>query len=164
MEFHLPFFVLRKATETKVSTPRARGKWLRGWEELTLLIRDKTPPGNQEIYRLHKAQISCVIYGCDEWQWAAYVFEDTEYESGHNGNNVVNSRELHDGAATRGTDEEDPILCRSAIAQPIWRPRQYFLRAFEMQVRKCWTEWKGLVHLLEADRIEYVCFHSPNFE
>jgi len=87
---------------------------------------------------------------------------DTQHDSDHDDGEVANDHELDDDAATRGIDE-DPILCRPATLKPIWRPRQYFLKAFEMKARECWEEWDELVHRLEADRKEYVCFLSPKF-
>ncbi len=91
------------------------------------------------------------------------MFEDTQHDSDYDDDEVANDRELDKDAATRAIDEEDPILCRPAVLKPIWRPRQYFLKAFETRIRKHREEWDELVHRLEVDRKEYVCFLSTKF-
>jgi len=133
---------------------------LRNRQNLTLLTRDKTETGGQESLLLHEAQISCVLHGFDEWQWIAYCFEDAQHEE--EGDEVLD-RQL-DSEVTFGEEDEDPISCRLVhldTQHPIWRPRQYFLQSFETKIKKFWDEWHALVHRLEIDRREYVCFLSP---
>lgn len=112
MEFHLPFFALRKALTSNGPPPTVRAKRLREWEDLTLLTRDKTGSKGQEIYRLYKAQMSCVIHGFDGWHWVAYAFEDTQQDRKDDGNGVgktIFSQGIH----------EDPISCRLDADNPI---------------------------------------------
>lgn len=81
MEFHLPFFALRKAPRSDSSSQRTHGKYLRDSEELVLLSRDSSGSKVQENYFLHKAHIACVTHGFDEWHWTNLTFEDTTHES-----------------------------------------------------------------------------------
>jgi hypothetical protein len=108
----------------------------------------------QEKYRLYKAQISCIIYGSDEWQWIAYAFEDTQHND-----EIVG--ELGSSKATFYAEDKDPILRGLDKEKPIWRPRQYFLKAFETQIRYFSEEWAVLVDKLEVDRAEYVLIRYP---
>jgi hypothetical protein len=169
MEFHLSFFALRKTSPTD-NSPSICGKRLRDWEDLSLLARDKTKPGGQENYRLHKAQISCVIHGFDEWQWVTYAFEDTEhnkaedYEGGDIEVGVDDGEVSGDEAMFCQEINEDPITRGHDANRPIWRPRQYFLKAFEVRIKVVREEWDDLVDKLEVDRTEYVYFLALGFE
>jgi hypothetical protein len=116
MEFHLPFFALRKAPPSNSSPIKTREKALRGWVELTLLTRDKTESEGQENYRLHKAQMSCVVHGFDEWQWVAHTFEDTKHEYEDDGNPVGDGELNSNEVAFCQNINEDPITC---ILEPI---------------------------------------------
>jgi hypothetical protein len=158
MEFHLPFFALRKRPTSGRSTWRIREKRLRDFEELTLLTREKIESDGHENYCLYEMHMGCVTHGFDEWNWNNWTMEDSvqEYEEGgdeHNGGEVGTVE------AVAGQDiSEDPIACGLDANKPIWRPRQYFLKAFEIRIKKIRQEWDELVHKLEIDRKEYVCF------
>jgi hypothetical protein len=166
MEFHLPFFALRKAPNADASFPNISGKCLRKWEDLTLLSQDQIGSESEESYRLHKAQLSCVVHGFDEWHWIAYAFEDTRHENDlEDDDDEVVDRQLDSSIVTFGEEDEDPILhLLDSGEKPIWKPRQYFLKAFEVQVRKFRVEWNALVHKLEDDRSEYVRLVPANFD
>jgi hypothetical protein len=154
MEFHLPFFALRKAASSGGPTSRLNGKRLRHYEELTLLTREIAESNGQDNYCLYSMHIACVTQGFDEWQWTTWTFEDTvqEYDEGGDENSSGFD-------AVAGQDiNEDPIACGLDANKPIWRPRQYFLKAFEIRIKKVREEWDELVHKLEIDRREYVCF------
>lgn len=136
--------------------PRANEEnGLRGSEPIYLLTRDKNNRAGQEKYHLHEAHMSCVVYGSDEWQWTAWAFEDTEHEP-EDDNDV-------DISATIAGDElcqdinEDPIIIGHHANKPIWKPRQYFLKAFETRIKKVGEEWGNLDRKLEVDQREYVC-------
>ena len=156
MEFHLPFFALRKLPLSNSAAPSARGKRLRDSEDLSILIRNKTEPESQENYRLHKAQMSCIIHGFDEWHWVAYAFEDTEHDPKVDDDEVDDGEVGGDEAIFPQEIDEDLIVCGHDANKPIWRPRQYFLKAFEVHIKIVREEWDELVHKLEADRMEYV--------
>jgi hypothetical protein len=104
--------------------------------------------------------MSCVVHGFDEWQWTTWAFEDTEHDA-------EESTGVDDGPGPAAAEpvfcptiNEDPIACGLDANMPIWRPRQYFLKAFEIRIQKVRDEWDELVHRLEVDKREYVCFLS----
>jgi hypothetical protein len=149
MEFHLPFFALRK-TPPPNSSPRAHGKRLREMKDLSFLKGQNTGPEDQENYCIYPAQISCVVWGLDEWQWAAYAFVDTE----HNDDSDDSAEGIN----------EDPIAaCGLDASRPIWKPRQYFLKVFEVRAKQARQEWDHLVRRLVLDIDEYVCYVTLNF-
>jgi hypothetical protein len=128
---------------------------MRRFEDLSFSKEECTGQDDQENYRLHHAQVSCVVYGYDEWHWTAYAFVDTEHDD-DDGNNTNES----ENAAVCSQEEidEDPIACGAHASHlPIWRPRQYFLKAFEARIQEPKREWDELVHLLEVDITECVC-------
>lgn len=157
MEFHLPFFALRKAPQiANPSPPQGNGRRLREAYEFILLNRDKTGPEGQETYHLYKAEISCAVHGFDEWHWIAYAFEDTLHDLDNDDRVDDNGASDADGGTFCQQINEDPIARGLDADKPIWRPRQYFLKAFEIQIQTVLDEWDGLVHTLEVDRSEYV--------
>ena len=164
MEFHLPFFALRKVTKSNSFSPKTRGKQLREWELLNLLTPDIAGEDGQGKYLLHKAHISCVIHGFKEWQYAAYAFVDAQHGPLEDEDEDVTDRELEEGEVTFGDDDEDPISGCLPTDVPIWRPRQFFLKAFETQIRTFKNEWDELVHRLEVDRNEYVSLKDDDME
>jgi hypothetical protein len=158
MEFHLPFFALRNGNKSGDLSSAGSRHRLRKWENLTLLRQDQTGSDSQQSYCLEESQLSCIVHGFDEWNWTCYAFEDNRKESDAEDEvDQVPDLQVGSGDITFDVDDEDPILLLlDSRKQPIWKPRQYFLKAFEVQVRKFWTEWNALVYRLEDDRIEYV--------
>jgi hypothetical protein len=162
MEFHLPFFALRKARSPD-NSPRVRGKGLRNSKDLLFLKEETTNSGEQENYRLYQAQISCVVHGFDEWQWVAYAFEDTQHEPSEHGDDNDDGDDLVDYATSSQGFKEDPIARGLNASLPIWRPRQYFLKALELRLTIVSREWHQLVYKLVADTSEYVSFLTHSF-
>lgn len=161
MEFHLPFFALRKLSQSENSCSSFCELPTRKFKDLYLSKEGNDVQNNQEKYKLHYAQVSCVVYGHDEWNYTAYAFKDT----GHEENDDVdsNSHGENDALFTQEEIDEDPLAkWPDASRNPIWRPRQYFLRAFEAQLEEPRQEWDKLVRRLEVDIREYVCL--PNFD
>lgn len=171
MEFHFPYFALRKHPQPNSSHNKLSTNSLRRWEDLSLTDGETSVSGGQELYRLHEAQASLSVYGPDEWQWTACAFLDEAHESG----NLYDYEETRDGEGEDEEDEEDgenevAVLGQKAVGfdadpiatgldanNPIWRPRQYFVFAFEVYVREISQEWRELVHKLEYDINASVC-------
>jgi len=125
---------------------------------VTLMTRDNNGSESQESYRLHRAQISFVIHGFDEWTWTAWEFEDTDHEL----------QESDDVAAEAGVGDDEAVLIEDPIAcglldanDPIWRPREYFTKILEIRIKKVREEWDALVHMLQHDRNENVRSPMP---
>jgi hypothetical protein len=161
MEFHLPFFALRKFPLQNYSHNKRPIHSLRKRTYISLTDGGTSVPGGQEIYQLHEAQASCVIYGHDEWQWTACAFLDNAHESG----DLYDAGEFseedgEDGEAVMGQKvdgfDEDPIATGLHASKPIWRPRQYFAKALEVNIKEVSQEWQELVHKMECDIIAYV--------
>jgi hypothetical protein len=128
---------------------------MRKWWDISLTYGETSVSGGQEVYRVHEAQVSCVVYGHDEWQWTACAFIDNSYESGH----LYDAGEVHDGYGDDGEADgfdEDPIATGLQASRPIWRPREYFMKALEVNIKEVSQEWCELIHRLECDKIAYV--------
>lgn len=161
MEFHLPFFALRKYPLPNYSHDKAPRHSIRKWMDISLTEGETSVPGRQEAYRLHEAQVSCVVYGHGEWQWTACAFLDNMHESG----DLYDDGELYDGNREDGEAvvgqkvdgfDEDPIATGLHPSKPIWRPRQYFTKTFEVNIKEVSQEWHELTHKMEGDVIAYV--------
>jgi hypothetical protein len=158
MEFHLPFFALRKHPLSNGSEDKPPIHSIRKWMDISLTDGETSVPGGQQVYRLHEAQASCVVYGNDEWQWTACAFLDNAHESG----DLYDYGESRDGDSEDGEAEkadgfdEDPIATGLHASKPIWRPRQYFTKALEVNIKEVSQEWHELIHKMEGDIIAYV--------
>jgi len=134
---------------------------MRKWEDILLTDGETSVSGGQELYRLHEAQTSFVVYGYDEWQWTACAFLDNVHVSGE----LYDAEETNDGDGEVGEAivslkadgfDEDPIASGLYASHPIWRPRQYFAKAFEVNIKEISQEWHELIHRMECDIIAYV--------
>jgi hypothetical protein len=161
MEFHLPYFALRKKPQPNPSQNGETIHGIRKRTDISLIDGESSVPGGQEAYQLHEAQVSCVLYGHGEYQWTTCAFVDNAYESG----DLYDAEELHDGVVedrVAATDQkadgfdEDPIGTGLYVSKPIWRPRQYFAKAFEANIKEICQEWHELIHKMECDITAYV--------
>jgi hypothetical protein len=156
MEFHIPFFALRPAPRSDQRLPPTRKKCLRSWEDITLLTKDTAGADGNENYRIHRAQISCVVHGSNEWQWTAWAFEDTNHD-------WEEEDDIYADATTHNDEVvfiEDPITCGLDANKPIWRPREYFVKALEIRMKDVRDEWDYLVYRLQLDRKRNVCSNN----
>ncbi|KIN05269.1 hypothetical protein OIDMADRAFT_51083 [Oidiodendron maius Zn] len=150
IEFHLPFFALRKPPSP--DNPRqstCRKPWRKS-KDILLMGEEGLELRDQELYRIYEAQVSCVVYGHDEWQWTACAFLDTEHDSG----------DLYDDDGIDAEIDEDPIATGLHPSKPIWRPRQYFAKTFEINIEEVSQEWHQLVYKMEVDIIAYKRAHT----
>ncbi|KAH8751551.1 hypothetical protein BGZ57DRAFT_913389 [Hyaloscypha finlandica] len=165
MEFHLPFFAIRKCPQPEGSHKKRSIHSMRKWTDVSLTDGESSMSGGQEVYRIHETQVSCVVYGHDEWQWTACAFIDNAHESG----DLYDPGELHDGDGKDGEAvvgqkvdgfDEDPIATGLHVSKPIWRPRQYFAKALEVNIKEVSQEWQELIHKMECDIIAYKQSHT----
>jgi hypothetical protein len=150
MEYHLPYFAIRKPPLPDASHQNTHGKPWRKSKDILLIGEQSSDSGNPEVYRIYEAQVSCVVYGYDEWQWTACAFIDTQHDSGE----LYDSQSNDDGINEE--TNEDPITTGLDADKPIWRPRQYFAKSFEINIEEVSQEWHQLVHKMDVDIIAYV--------
>ncbi|KAF2194232.1 hypothetical protein K469DRAFT_651442 [Zopfia rhizophila CBS 207.26] len=151
LDLHLPFFLLRKCTPPGESVGKTSTKPRRQWTNLSFLKLDISKSQEQEpknTWGIIEAQISCVITGSDEWRWVGYSFVDAEI----------------DGFLTDLFEEDlsfDQIACRALPTDmPIWRPRDYWLRVFEIRIEQVRKEWEYLIYKVELSVNQYVRSHT----
>ena len=157
MEFHLPFFAIRKYSLPNNSHDKPPRHSMRNWMDISLTEGETPVSGSQEVYRLHEAQVSCIVYGHDEWQWTACAFLDNAYESG----NLYDGGDFHDDDGEDAVGQidgydDDPIATGLHASKPIWRPRQYFTKALEVNIKEVSQEWHELIRKMECDITAYV--------
>ncbi|EDP51441.1 hypothetical protein V8F44DRAFT_654859 [Aspergillus fumigatus] len=124
-DFHLPYYALRPdQPDLRDSRGLRKHRYFR-------------PPGEEKQDRIYEAQVSLVVFGVDDFFWAAYFCEDTYFSD-------------QDLVATCLQDEVDgPSLGRRMHKFPIWDPRYYFLSILATRTGQITLEWTVLVQSLE---------------
>lgn len=97
-----------------------------------------------------EAHNSLVIWGTDNHRWAAYAFADTDFDD----------EALVDKIFPDEGFQLDPIS-ETEAKFPIWDPREYFLKVFELRIAQVLEEWEGLVRPVERSIHGYVCESLP---
>jgi hypothetical protein len=146
MEFHLPFFALRRKPPPSDLDSRPRHKRLRKWKDLSFLKGGDAL--DQEKWYVHQAHISCVVFGFDHWSWMAHGFVDTEHDGDDSEDKVASSDDYNADLIARGLDAN--LLIGDG------KPREYFLKAFETRLKPYRQEWRALVGWLEKRIHDYV--------
>jgi len=153
LDLHLPFFLLTKSTPPEQSVGKVNTKPRRRWIDMSFLKMDTSESQNREpkeVWGIHEAQISCVVAGSDDWRWVGYGFVDTEI----------------DGFLT-DLSKDDLSFDRIAAGEleanfPIWRPRDYWLRLFEIRIEQVRKEWEYLIHKVDLSVNQYVRGQTQN--
>jgi hypothetical protein len=149
LELHLPFFILGKSTPPDMTHGTVKTKPDRGWTDLSFLELDNLdsnvqPSEPNEVWGLQEAQISCVVTGTDDWRWTGYGFVDAEV----------------DGLLADATEEEmgfDQLAGGEIEAKsPIWRPRDYWVRVFEIRINQITRQYEYLLYKLNLAFDQYV--------
>jgi hypothetical protein len=102
------------------------------------------------LYCLYEAQISITITGIDYRVWAAYGFVDNYFGS----NETVEGYYKMKG---RFRGQADPLAAGQLNADdPIWGPREYFFKVFDIRMKRVLKEWNWIVRIMEKDIKRYV--------
>ena len=132
MEFHLPYYALRRS-------PLARNDE-RGLRRSGKFIPIRSDAGDPEY--LYEAQISVLIVGIDEWFWTAYCCTETHFSS----------EESIQFYKERGLDA--PTGGAKPTHYPVWNPRDYWLLLLSLRLRQTTKEWANVVNTLDK-RLQY---------
>ena len=122
MEFHLPYFALRKG-------PRIPD--IRGLRHCYPMIDGKG--GSSADVFFYEAQISLLLVGVDEWLWTVYCCVDTFF-----GSERAPSNYEHNG-------QDAPSGGGRQTSYPVWSPRGYFLFVLSRRINQIAKEWRNIV-------------------
>jgi hypothetical protein len=151
LDLHLPFFLLTKSTPPEKSKGKTNTKPPRQWTDMSFLNFDTTQSENQEkneTWIMHEAHISCVVTGSDDWRWVAYCFVDTEIDGFLTD---LSKDDLCFDPASRGECE---------AKNPIWKPRDYWLKIFEIRISQVRKEWEYLIYKVKFGVNQHVSGHK----
>ncbi|KAK0609402.1 hypothetical protein B0T14DRAFT_572098 [Immersiella caudata] len=171
LEFHLPFYALKRYTKPiKDKRRRANGQPLRrSWYQTFLTLdandvrRGWCPPGRQDLkICIHEGEISVMVTGFDERARYALACADTYYH-GENSSEAAAEIARRVEASINGTYRTllDPIALSELNADiPFWSPREYFLRILELRVKQVLSKWQDIVECILQRTEPY--FHPPS--
>ncbi|KAL9079867.1 MAG: hypothetical protein Q9157_001269 [Trypethelium eluteriae] len=148
LEFHIPFFSLRRGRGLK-DLRLLNDQPFRKSRSLPLPRNQKK---NEEEDFFHEAQVSMLLYGIDEWVWTVYCCVDTYFGT------EPDHRTYHDGfeddlGMSYGVDA--PSGGSRELRFPTWNPREYFLMVLARRMMQATREWTNLVHVFEERLIHY---------
>lgn len=110
------------------------------------------PASTDERCCLYEAMTSVVVTGNDHWTWTAYGFVDTYWDS----------RESVDGyheMKGRRRGRADPLANGQINAdEPLWDPREYFLKVVEIRTGLALMEWIQIIKRMEREVKQYVYY------
>ncbi|RYP33757.1 hypothetical protein DL767_004624 [Monosporascus sp. MG133] len=152
LEFHLPFYALRKHRKTlRDLRTRRTGEPLRQSQDVTFLrtLQEKNDNSGNDI--IYQAKVSCLVSGWDRYSWVAYMFIDLYFEESHVDEDLESiadyeqhlcDHEVRLDPFTAGETTSHAALCE---------PREYFLQVLAVRLSKTKHEWEHLVlHIEEA--------------
>ncbi|PMD40617.1 hypothetical protein L207DRAFT_633602 [Hyaloscypha variabilis F] len=155
LEFHLPFFHLRKYdlresrdVEKSLLRSKMNSRGPKRWIDPSLLKLQSThypgsdDQGSNDIWSLHKYQYSMVITGTEHRQWTVYSFRDTNFD------------DRRDDYSTVDRHNFGPIP-ELDTGVPIWSPREYFLNAVRTRTKEVKEEWEYLIFKLDSNLRQY---------
>lgn len=136
---------------------KANGEPLRqSWElppipVLSMASKDKSVPTASSVL-LYEATISIGVTGIDHYIWAAYAFVDTYFDSRES---VDSYHQMKGRRQRRGRGPEDPLAAGQITAdEPIWDPREYFLKTMQIRAGLVDKEWSQILDKIERDILQ----------
>jgi hypothetical protein len=156
MEFHLPFFAWRKSQPLKKDCRiRRNGKVLRRSKKLTPFSSSDNASAASETGDdyLYEAQLSFLVVGRDDFRWTAYLFTDTFFKD-------LDQEDDNDEEEEKFSD--DPLRAggNHGANEPIWKPREYFIRVLHSWMDPLVAEWDTITYHAGQRVAEYVGFPS----
>ncbi|KAF2428812.1 hypothetical protein EJ08DRAFT_311624 [Tothia fuscella] len=152
MEFHLPYYALRKCPQVK-DKRYLHGEPLRKTARLPL-----AGPGYMEDYSIHQCQTSVLITGVDDFFFTSYTFVDSYHGSEQKKATYFDT--LNGGGV-------DPASGRS-LEWPFWNPREYFLVVFAVRLGQATLEWRNLIcrfdRRMKCYKESISCFDNAKLE
>jgi hypothetical protein len=141
LEFHVPFYALRRGSEKRDSR-QLDGQCLRASRALPLCRFE------EEIHDFyHEAHASLLVTGVDEWVWTAYFCVDTYFGAEPNWQSYPKiTSSGHDGPTGGWIFQKHPF----------WNPREYFLVVLKRRMMQVTAEWTVLIDTYEQRLNQYV--------
>lgn len=115
------------------------------------LFGSKSVSSSRAEYFLYEAQVSVAVTGFDDSVWTAYGIVDTYF-------GTKESIRRYDRFTTgHSSGRPDPLAAGQINADvPIWNPREYFLRVFEIRIIQISREWDFILDRVEDAVKQYV--------
>jgi hypothetical protein len=147
-EFHVPFYVIKESKRLLSDTRKGfEGKPLRRSWALPFLSGSRDAP-----CCLYEAQMSVTVTGIDDYVWTAYGIVDSYFQS------KDTAVSYHKMQSSR-TLWIDPLAAgQLPFLNPVYTPREYYLKVFEIRMRQVLREWQLILDKIEEDATLYV-FH-----
>jgi hypothetical protein len=149
LEFHIPYFALRKSSRTLNPNENGRNKLGRRTGIFSDKFTRRCKPDEQEVF--HETQVSVLLVGIDEWVWTLYLVE-THFQG---------AEEREDLEKCVCVEGDAPSGRAFTQTYPVWNPREYFLLVLCRRMDQATLEWRSLVETLEQRLRELVGFTSP---
>lgn len=154
MEFHIPYFALRKSDRTPTPNERYKNQAGRRTGVFTDKFTRNCNSDEQEFF--HEVQVSVLLTGIDEWVWTLYCLVETHFLG------VDEKEDLEEYFNSKGVLSDAPSGRSFMYTYPFWNPREYFLLVLCRRMDQATLEWRNLVESLEQRLRELVRFIEAN--
>ncbi|KAI0431453.1 hypothetical protein F5Y09DRAFT_304557 [Xylaria sp. FL1042] len=154
--FHFPYYAWRKGPcYFKDDRYMKDGRPLRRSQRLGFL--DETPWGvrrSQSEDCIYEAQISCLVAGLDDSSYIGYAFVDTYHDGPDSDESVKGYYEKSNTPGRYSMDALSGGILQADL--PLWSPRLYFLRVFELRIEQVKEEWVNAVFTIQNKMNSYI--------
>ncbi|KAF2854872.1 hypothetical protein T440DRAFT_442305 [Plenodomus tracheiphilus IPT5] len=144
-QYHLPHVALREGPSRRA---RRTTQISRDWIDLSFIARALPESKRNDVMGLYPVQMSFGMCGTSEMRYVGYCLEDNDVDEG---------REMDESDFSEDGMHIDQIAPEENNAnEPIWDPREYFLRAFYVKMKRILKEWTTVVRTIQQ------AFNSPS--
>ncbi|KAI1397746.1 hypothetical protein F4819DRAFT_65300 [Hypoxylon fuscum] len=146
LEFHLPYFALRKHRLPQRDSRRyANGDELRQSQDITFLRTMDSKVDNSLTEYVYEAKLSCLVSGSNRDSWSAYLFNDLYFEIDEDSESI-----LHYDAQEGTGSMLDPLTAGKRSTIVSGDPREYFLIVLEVRLGLVKKEWEQLFMVVDG--------------
>ncbi|OTA98204.1 hypothetical protein M426DRAFT_259629 [Hypoxylon sp. CI-4A] len=146
LEFHLPYFALRKHRLAQGDHRKINnGKQLRRYQDIGFLRTMEAKSDNSHTEYIYEGNLSCLICGSSRYSWSAYLFNDIYFETEDDEESITEYQ-----MQEREGLMPDPLFAgkRTRDKWPC-EPREHFLLVYEVRLRHVKKEWHQLIETVD---------------
>ncbi|KAF2684747.1 hypothetical protein K458DRAFT_337807 [Lentithecium fluviatile CBS 122367] len=144
LQFHMPFYALRRGFREPCYKEEVFVKPRRIWRDISFLENGENAIPDAKPLGIHESHMAFTICGVANHRWIAYSFSDTDFDEDKD---MGECEFDYSGmvADQIAADNTRPVNAN----HPIWNPREYFLLIASRRLNQIFGEWAKLIRKIE---------------